>query len=345
MPLAPLTAPAYSDPMRTPVDYVRGVQHPEAFHGRGVRRGYFEGWYIKLVSADLSQRWAVIPGVFRGLAEAEGTRDEAFVQVLDGLSGRSWYHRFEVSDFEAASDRFDVRVGGNTFSPSGVTLDLPQLRGSIRYTTELQPWPVTLREPGIMGWYGMVPFMECFHGIVSFGHGLSGELNVEGTPQSFEGGRGYIEKDWGQAFPAGYVWMASNHIDSDPEASFIGSVAIIPWLGRAFRGFIVGLQHSGRLHRWTTYSRARERRLEIDDTHVRWSLEGRDGIIELEAERVRGGLLHAPLRTAMHQRVEETLDARITLRHRDHDGRTLLEGTARAAGLEVFGDTDRLLGL
>ena len=35
---------------------------------------------------------------------------------------------------------------------------------------------------------------------------------------------------------AGYVWMASNHIDSDPEASFIGSVAIIPWLGRAFRG-------------------------------------------------------------------------------------------------------------
>lgn len=183
--------------MRTLADYVRGVRHPEAFHGRGVDRGYFEGWYIKLVSADRSQRWAVIPGVFRGLAEADSERDEAFVQVLDGLTGRSWYHRFDAADFTAADDRFDVRVGGNTFGPSGVTLDLPQLRGSIHYTTELDPWPVTLREPGIMGWYGLVPFMECFHGIVSFGHGLTGELEVEGTPRSFEGGRGYIEKDWG----------------------------------------------------------------------------------------------------------------------------------------------------
>ncbi len=331
--------------MRTPVDYVRGVRHPEAYHGHGMTRGYFEGWYVKLVNADLAQRWAVIPGVFRGLADADGDHDEAFVQVLDGLTGRSWYHRFEPEEFSAQTGRFAVTVGANRFDAHGVDLDLPQLRGSIRYSTPLTPWPVTLREPGIMGWYGLVPFMECFHGIVSFGHRLHGTLEVEGVATDFDGGKGYIEKDWGKAFPAGYVWMASNHIDSDEEASFIGSVAIIPWLGRPFRGYIAGLRHSGRLHRWTTYNRARERRLDIDDSHVRWSLAGKDGVLELEAERVRGGLLHAPLRTAMHQRVEETLDARITLRHRDNDGRTLLEGTARAAGLEVFGDTERLLGL
>lgn len=75
--------------MRTPAAALRGVQHPEAFHGHGITRGFFEGWYVKLVSADRSQRWAVIPGIFRGLAgaagEGEGTRDEAFVQVLDFL--------------------------------------------------------------------------------------------------------------------------------------------------------------------------------------------------------------------------------------------------------------------
>lgn len=143
--------------------------------------------------------------------------------------------------------------------------------------------------------------------------------------------------------------MASSHIDAldgtDTGANFIGSVAIIPWLRGSFRVFIVGLKHSGKLHRWTTYMRARDRQLEIDDTHVRWSIEGRDGLPELEAEGVCGGLLHAPLRKAMHQRVEDTLDARITVRHLDASGHTLLEGTAHAAGLEVFGDTDRLLGL
>jgi hypothetical protein len=68
-------------------------------------------------------------------------------------------------------------------------------------------------------------------------------------------------------------------------------------------------------------------------------------VLELDAERVRGGLLHAPLRTAMHQRVEETIDARIAFRHLDHDGNTLLAGTADCAGLEVFGDTARLLAM
>lgn len=329
--------------MRTPGAWFRGVKHPEAFHGDGVTRGFFEGWYIKLVSPDRSARWAVIPGIFRGLDG--GARDEAFVQVLDGLTGRSWYHSFPIEQFAASDRAFDVTVAGNHFDATGVTLDLPQLRGRIDYRTPLEPWPVTASAPGIMGWYGLVPFMECFHGIVSFGHELGGILDIDGTQTSFDGGRGYIEKDWGKAFPSGYVWLASNHIDADPDASLIASVAIIPWLGRAFRGSIIGLRHGGRLHTWTTYNRSKETRLEIDDSHVRWSVEGPDGSLELEAERVRGGLLHAPLRTAMHQRVEETLDARVVLRHRDADGRVVLEGTADCAGLEVFGDTERLLAL
>ena len=68
---------------------------------------------------------------------------------------------------------------------------------------------------------------------------------------------------------------------------------------------------------------------EIDDSHVRWSVSGPDGVLELTAERVRGGLLHAPLRTAMHQRVEETLDARIQFRHSDHSGDTPSRGRRR----------------
>src|SRR6218665_653235 len=100
--------------MRTPAAYLRGVRHPEAFHGRGVTRGFFEGWYIKLVSADRAQRWAVIPGVFRGVGD-DGATDEAFVQVLDGLSGRSWYHRFETSALAASDRRFEVGLGGNRF--------------------------------------------------------------------------------------------------------------------------------------------------------------------------------------------------------------------------------------
>jgi tocopherol cyclase len=336
--------------MTGPIGFVRGLRRPEAFHGADAQNGFFEGWYVKLVSADRSQRWAVIPGIFRGLATDVGggaagtaTRDEAFVQVLDGSTGRSWYHVFPVERFAASASAFDVTVGDNHFSSAGVRLDLPQLSGEIAFTTPMDPWPVTWRAPGIMGWYALVPFMECYHGIVSFGHALDGSLLVEGAPASFAGGRGYLEKDWGRAFPAGYVWMHSNHVDADPTASLVASVAIIPWLRSSFRGFIVGLKHHGRLHRWATYNRSREVGLAIDDHGVRWTLDGPDGRLELAAQRVRGGLLHAPLRTAMHQRVEETLDARIEIRHTDGAGRVLLEGEGTCGGMEVFGDIPRLL--
>lgn len=328
--------------MTGPVSFLRGVQHPEAFHGRGVRSRFFEGWYVKVVSANTQHRYAFIPGIFLG---PDDSVQEAFVQVLDGLNGRSWYHRFPVSEFEASDREFSVRVGENRFTREGVTLSLPGISGRLAYTSSLNPWPVTLREPGIMGWYGMVPFMECFHGIVSFGHSLEGQLIIDQKNVDFTGGRGYIEKDWGQAFPEGYVWLHSNHIEGHDDASLIGSVAIIPWLRKPFRGFIAGFYHSGRLHKWTTYNKTWERQIRIDDSHVYWTLEGPDGVLDITAERVRGGILHAPLRDAMHKRVDETLDATLRITHTSPRGTVLVDSVGKVGALEVYGNTEKLLGL
>ncbi len=326
--------------MRTPASYLRGIQHPEGFHGNGKTRNFFEGWYFKIVSEDQSQKWAVIPGIFRGLGGS--SRDEAFVQVLDGSTGRSWYHVYPVEEFKASETSFDVRVGDDHFSSKQVKLNLPQLKGELKITTELKPWPVTLASPGIMGWYGLVPFMECFHGIVSFSHQLEGRLEVEGKQQNFTNGKGYIEKDWGRNFPSGYIWLHSNHLKNYEDASLIGSAAIIPWLGKPFRGFILGLHHGGKLYSWTTYNKSKEELLTIDDSHISWKVSGPSGELELKAERKRGGLLHAPLREAMHQRVEETLDGVVEVKH-TKDGQVLLESTATTSGMEVFGDIERLL--
>jgi hypothetical protein len=318
---------------------VRGVLHPEAFHGDGVRSSYFEGWYVKLVSADLHARYAVIPGVF---LDPQGG-GEAFVQVLDGSTGESWYHRYDISEFGADDDRFNVRVGPNRFTERGVVLDLPSLQGEVRFSTPLDPWPVSWRSPGVMGWYAWVPRMECKHGVVSFGHDLEGTLLHDGVPRSFDGGRGYSEKDWGAAFPSAYVWMQTNHF-SERTTCLTASVALIPWVRSEFRGHIVGLLHRGELHRFATYTGAVTTRLELDDDEVRWHLRSKQGtVLELTADRPRGGLLHAPVRTEMHRRVEETLDATIRVRLLDPSGQVLLDDVGRCGGLEVHGDLDRLL--
>lgn len=74
-------------------------------------------------------------------------------------------------------------------------------------------------------------------------------------------------------------------------------------------------------------------------------MEGPAGVLELEAERIRGGLLHAPVRTRMHERVEETLDARIRVRWFDASGRVRIDSVGTSGGLEVHGDLNRLLAI
>lgn len=329
-----------------PTDRWREIQHPEAGHDKG-RSPHFEGWYVKLVSADRGVRLAVIPGLFR----SDDGVSEAFVQVLDGATGRSWYRSYPASDYWAAPDRFTVQVGPNRFTAGGVELDVQPtkdcdltLSGRVDFTSDLQPWPVTRRSPGAMGWYAYMPFMECYHGVVSFGHGLAGSLALDGAALELDGGRGYIEQDWGQAFPAGYVWMHSNHFTT-PGVSLIGSVALIPWLRGRFRGLLIGLQTPDHgLQRFATYNGTRTDFLRIDDEHVDLQVRRRDGwTLRLSAQRVGGALLHAPIRSSMHRRVEETLDAQVRVNLRDSQGRVVLNDVGEVAGLEVHGTVDELM--
>jgi hypothetical protein len=319
---------------------------PDGFHGYtsagDLRTGFFEGWYVKVVSVDRAQRLAFIPGVFIG--ETDDAPHEAFVQVLDGATGHSWYHSYPVEEFSADTSVFDVTIGPNRFTSQGFSVDLPSgHKGSIAFTDAFDPWPVTPQEPGCMGWYAWMPFLECYHGVCSFGHGLAGSLQTDTGLANFDLGRGYVEKDWGQAFPAGYVWAHSNHF-SDPSTSLMASIAIIPWVRSEFRGFVVGLKHHGRLFRFATYTGAQTVSLDIDDETVRWTMRTKlGGQLDIVAERRRGGLLHAPIRTEMHQRVEETLDAKLHVRLTSPSGAVILDDTGEVAGLEVHGDIPKLL--
>ena len=111
-----------------------------------------------------------------------------------------------------------------------------------------------------------------------------------------------------------------------------------------FRGILIGLKHRGKLYTFATYNRSRTKAISVDSDKIRWTVEGPDGLrLTITAERAEGSLLHAPIRTEMHRRVEETLNARLHVTMRDSDGNVLFEDTGEIAGLEVHGDIARLL--
>jgi tocopherol cyclase len=323
---------------------LRAILNPPAYHGHGKRPPFFEGWYYKLLDASEQARYAVIPGIFLSEDLAE---HHAFVQILDGRTGQVTYHRFRPEEFWSADRAFDLRIGPNRFTTEHLSLDIhsPELiiSGELRFG-DLTPWPVTLTSPGIMGWYAWMPFMECYHGIISLDHGIQGRLAVNDKTIDFSGGRGYIEKDWGKSFPSAWIWFQTNHFEQ-PGISLTASVAIIPWVRRSFPGFIVGLWYGGVLYRFATYTGARIEQLDITDEAVTWIIRDRHHRLEMRAVRAGGGLLQAPTTVDMGRRIAETLNARVEMALYTLEGgraRRVFQDTGRHAGLEAVGDLARL---
>ena len=89
---------------------------------------------------------------------------------------------------------------------------------------------------------------------------------------------------------------------------------MIPWLGSAFRGFIIGFWHAGRLYRFATYTGARVEKLAIDEHSVHWVVRDRQYRLEMVAARTQAGLLRGPQAMDMGGRVPETLQATVTVR-------------------------------
>jgi hypothetical protein len=320
---------------------IKTTMNPAMYHGFGKQPPFFEGWYYKVISADESHRLAIIPGIILG------EQSHAFIQILDGVSGRSSYHVYPTDAFSASTDMFKIQIGTNRFTADMVDLDIDDqvgmVKGNLRFSG-LTPWPVTYPSPGIMGWYAWVPRMECYHGVVSLDHGIEGKLKVNQVELDFNGGRGYIEKDWGQAFPSAWVWFQSNHFDVQGTC-LTASVAIIPWLHSSFRGFIIGFWHSGELFRFATYTGAKILHLDVGEHQIDWIVSDRKRQLEMHILQAPGGRLLGPTKIEMGKRVDETLNAVVDLILTDRETGLVYEGSGRFAGLEVNGDLKRMLNM
>ncbi len=314
----------------------QALWHPERYHGYGRQKAYFEGWYFKLIHPDGKAALAVIPGISMN---PKGEK-EVFIQVLDGLNAKASYHSFSITDFIPDPNRFHVRIGNNTFSDNGITLDLPELHGQLSFNNT-HPWPKTLGAPGIMGWYAFMPFMECYHGVWSMHHYLAGKLTWNGVDLDFTNGIGYGEKDWGTSFPRGWIWTQCNHFDSSEEVSVMASTAHIPWMGTSFVGFIGGILINGKLYRFATYTGSR-RMAQIHDNKILIGFQDRQYTLEIEAEAGPGAPLQSPLQGAMTGKVNESLQARMIVRF-SKGNKVLFSGQGKWCGLEVAGEVESLL--
>lgn len=335
--------------------------HPTLYQGEAKRTGYFEGWYFKQTTSSAAtsgkgaQAVSFIPGISRAKA-GSSAGDRAFVQMIDGATGDTRFFPFPVEQFSAKDKPFSVTVGGNRFSLSGLKLDLEDAVGTVKADLAYGPITGLSRQspwPGIMGPYSFVPFMECYHGLVSLDHRVDGFVTMKGAgvapveqTVNFSEGRGYIEKDWGRSMPGSWVWVQSNTFDPDiGPASFFFSLARIPWLGSWFNGFLAVLYAGGVEYRFASYTGAKVELLSFDGSTVTILVVDRTKKLEVSIRRHHEGSLAAPVNGAMDRRISESADSwvRVVLKQR-HGGTDLplFDAASAASGVEIVGDVSSL---
>ncbi len=319
------------------MNYFQRVAYPERFQGWGKQRNYFEGWYYKLVVPGQQLAYAVIPGIS---LPKDGKAAHAFIQVLDGVKSVSAYHRFSIDAFSAKKDAFAVSIADNHFTDRGVHLNLPGLSADIDFI-DAKPWPKKLASPGVMGWYGYIPVMECYHGLVSLHHGLSGHLHDYRGTTKVDGGTGYIEKDWGRSFPNAWIWTQSNHLASDQPASLMVSVADIPWIGTSFVGFLSTFLFEGELHTMATWTGAKAK-VRVAKEEVEVTLRDKRRELIVSGKPAPGGDLASPIAGAMTGKINESLQAELMVTF-TLDGTIRYQGPAKWAGLEVTDNAQDIL--
>jgi len=317
---------------------LKALFHPERYHGWGKTKRYFEGWYYKVVNKSEDRAFAFIPGI----SMDENGNQQAFIQILDGKKLTAAYHTFHAQEFQTIADRFEVRLANNIFTSENIQLDLPGIKGALNFVNQVA-WPNKWYSPGIMGPYSFVPFMECYHGILSMDHAIDGQLTIHDEIIDFTGGKGYMEKDWGHSFPSAYIWMQTNHF-SQPHVSLKASVAKIPWLKSSFVGFIAGLWLDHELIEFTSYNASQLKKSFVATHKVELILENSKYRLEIKANRHETTELASPILGFMDGRIHESMTSEINvLLFNKKTQKIVFQDTGRNAGLEVAGKINEII--
>lgn len=321
---------------------IKKMKYTAIFQGHKKKRNYFEGWYFKMVSNDGESILSIIPGI--SLSE-KGDEKHAFIQIINGKSHQTYYKHFPIEKFQFSNKRFAIRIGDNYFCEDSIKLDIQDgslnLSGKVFMTNQVDLSPEREKNKKIMGFFRFLPFMQCYHGVVSLTHNLKGSLTLNNCTHDFAKGLGYIEKDWGRSMPSAWIWMQSNSFQKN-NTSFMLSIANIPWMGTHFTGFLGFFLHENEVHQFGTYKRTTLKIDSITNELIKITLKNRKHTYHITAKQQGSGSLAAPINGSMDRRIVEGIEAKISLIVRDKKDIIIFNDSTSIAGLEVVGNTQIL---
>ena len=308
------------------------MKNPEIFQGEkylNANKNYFEGWYFK--NTNNEKGISFIPGI-----NIEEKNKKSFIQVI--TNDTSYFINYSINDFKFNFNPFCIQIGNNTFSKEGIHIDIKdntqnlKIYGDIKYSNS-KNIHTSFFSPNIMGHFSYVPFMECNHAILSMKNNIYGSINIQNNKINFNNDIGYIEKEWGCSFPKSYIWCQGNNFQKS-NASFMLSIADIPFKLFNFRGIICDLIIDNQEFKFTTYNNTRIIEYYIDDYLLNITLKKGPYDLNIKSKYNAGIKLVAPVKGKMEKDIFESITAlnTVTLKR---DNNIIFIDTSTNCGLEI----------
>ena len=308
------------------------MKNPELFQGEkniNTNKNYFEGWYFK--NTNNTNGISFIPGI-----NINGLEKKAFIQVITNDS--SYFVNYDINDFKFNFAPFYVEIGNNHFSKDKLHIDITDagqnltVFGDIKYSNG-QNISTNFLSPNIMGPFSYIPFMECNHAILNMKTTADGEININSDKIVFDNDTGYIEKDWGSSFPKSYIWCQGNNFQNS-NASFMLSIADIPFKAFNFRGIICDFLIDNNEHKFTTYNNAKLLNYNVDDKSIDILLKKGHYDLNIKSDNSTGLKLSAPVKGKMEKDIFESISASITVTLKENNT-VIFSDTSQNCGLEI----------
>lgn len=323
-------------------NFLTRIFNPAFFHGRGSREKFFEGWFYKITDKTKNISLAIIPGIY---LSSDHKKSHCFIQIVDGINNKVFYQKFPVETFTANDNYFKFKIMRNVFSLDRIAIkEFQSGEDTIKIDFELNSvvkWKSRLTTPNIMGWYTYVPLMECKHALLAFSGSIKGVLSINESVVYLENAKLYVEKDWGSSFPVAYIWAQSNNF-ANANASFMISIAKIPWLKKSFTGLLAVLYDGNKTYNLSTYKGGLVTNLKVEPNSVNITVKTSIYTLTIEIERNEGVVLHGPIEGEMIKGISESLNSKLKIKLESKSG-TIFEDTGIFSGLDINGDINEIL--
>lgn len=314
---------------------MKSILNPNLYHGKNKKDNFFEGWYFKLVSKDKKYTFAFIPGI------SFSKDSHSFIQILQGEKVLYSYCRYPSNSFFYSNSPFHIKIDNSYFSLDRLFLEIAQndlnIIGSLSFHNVIK-WKDSIINPGSMGFYNYLKFMECYSQVCTLDGDIKGTLTINGDTIDFNGGKVYIEKNWGRSFPVEWLWVQSNCF-SDNRATVTCSLGEIPFPVKNFRGFLIGVTVDNTFYKFTTMNLSKIQTF-IENCDV--SLIAINNKYKLSLKTITNDddfiLCYGPKNGEMVPYVKETLTAKVQIELINIKNNVVIySGEASNAGVEFGG--------